>query len=131
MDTDTNHPRLRQRPSRTRTPSTGQTLPARTVQRARIILLSADGHTGREVATLVGCTQQSVVAWRNRYEKEGLAGLEDRPRSGRPAQIDAQKRSEVVAKTLKPPPAKLGVTHWTSRLMEREVGLDHSTIARI
>jgi len=101
------------------------------VQRARIILLSADGYLGREVATRVGCSAQSVVAWRNRYEEEGLDGLEDRPRCGRPAQIDAQKRSEVVAKTLQPPPEKLGVTHWTSRLMEREVGLDHSTIARI
>ncbi len=108
-----------------------KTLPVRMVEQARIILLSADGHTGQEVATRVGCSEQSVVAWRDRYENEGLAGLDDRPRSGRPAQIDAKKRSEVVAKTLKPPPEELGVTHWTSRLMEREVGLDHSTIARI
>jgi len=38
---------------------------------------------------------------------------------------------EVVAKTLQPPPEELGVAHPTSRLMKREVGLDHSTIARI
>ncbi|MGH3922230.1 MAG: helix-turn-helix domain-containing protein, partial [Pseudonocardiaceae bacterium] len=51
-----------------------KTLPARTVERARIILLSADGHTGRQVAARIGCAAQSVVAWRNRCEQEGLAG---------------------------------------------------------
>ncbi len=108
-----------------------KTLPAWTVERARIILLSADGHTGRQVAARIGCAVQSVVAWRNRYEQEGLSGLEDRPRSGRPAQTDASKRSEVAAKTLEPPPAGLGVAHQTSRLTGRGAGSGHSTIARI
>jgi transposase len=108
-----------------------QTVPARVAQRARIVLLSADGVTGREIAARVGCSEQTVVAWRARYAKEGLAGLEDRARSGRSATIDADKRSQILAITLKPPPERLGVTHWSSRLLARETGVDHSTVARI
>ncbi len=48
-----------------------QTLPVRMVERARIILLSAAGVRGREIATRVGCSQQTVVAWRARYAKKG------------------------------------------------------------
>ncbi|MGH8895579.1 MAG: hypothetical protein ACRDZ4_00825 [Egibacteraceae bacterium] len=100
------------------------------MERARIILPSADGRTGREVAAWVGCSGQSVVAWRNRSEKR--AGPGEGPAALWQASTDRRaKRGEVVAKTLKLPPAELGVTHWTSRLLEREVGLDHSTIARI
>jgi transposase len=101
------------------------------VQRARIVLLSADGVMGREIAARVGCSEQTVVAWRARYAKEGLAGLEDRGRSGRPPTIDAAKRSQILATTLKPPPEKLGVTHWSSRLLASQVGVHHSTVARI
>jgi transposase len=79
----------------------------------------------------VGCSEQTVVAWRARYANQGLAGLQDRGRSGRPPTIAATKRSQILAATLKPPPEKLGVTHWSSRLLARQVGVDHSTIARI
>ncbi len=73
-----------------------------------------------------------MVAWRARYAKEeGLAGLDDRPRCGRPPKIDADKRSQILAATLKPPPEELGVTHWTSRLLARQEGVDHSMVARI
>jgi transposase len=44
-------------------------MPVRMVERARIILLSAAGVMGREIATRVGCSQQTVVAWRARYAK--------------------------------------------------------------
>ncbi|MGH3807260.1 MAG: IS630 family transposase [Pseudonocardiaceae bacterium] len=108
-----------------------QTEPAGTAQRARIVLLSADGVMGRDIANMVGCSEQTVVAWRARYATEGLAGLDDRPRSGRPPTIDAAKRSQILATTLKPPPVELGVTHWSSRLLARQAGVDHSTVARI
>ena len=107
------------------------TTPAGMVQRARIVLPSAEGVKGRETLERVGCSEQTVVAWRARYAKNGLAGLEDRPRCGRPATIDQDRRSQVVAATLKPPPKKLGVTQWSSRLLARQEGVSHSTIARI
>ena len=107
------------------------TTPAGMVQRARIVLRSAEGVKGRETLERVGCSEQTVVAWRARYAKNGLAGLEDRLRCGRPATIDQDRQSQVVAATLKPPPKKLGVTQWSSRLLARQEGVSHSTIARI
>ncbi len=105
--------------------------PARSVERARIVLLSADGLTGREIAERVGCSEQTVVAWRARYAKSGLAGLDDAPRSGRPRLVDDAMRYAILTKTLQEPPAELGITHWSSRLLADQFGVDHATIARL
>src|SRR4028119_939013 len=59
---------------------------AREVERARIVLLAAEGMPGKEIATIVGCAEGTVVTWRGRYAEHGLAGLEDLPRPGKPAQ---------------------------------------------
>lgn len=88
--------------------------PARTVERARIVLLSAEGLTGRQIAERVGCSEPTVVAWRARYAERGLAGLEDAPRSGRPPLVDDAKRYAILSKTLTPPPPELGITHWSA-----------------
>lgn len=61
-----------------------RTAPARLVQRARIVLLSAEGLAAVEVAQRVGCSEQTVGLWRRRYERQGPAGLAERPRPGRP-----------------------------------------------
>ena len=61
--------------------------PAREVERARIVLLAAKGVPGRQIAAIVGCAEPTVVTWRGRYAARGLAGLEDLPRPGKPAQL--------------------------------------------
>ena len=108
-----------------------QTIPARSAKRARIVLLAAAGHSGAEIAELVGVSEPTVAQWRQRYERLGLAGLEDQPRSGRPATVDVHKQREVLATTLLRPPAELGATHWSSRLLARRVGLHFTQVARI
>jgi transposase len=50
----------------------------------QMILLSAQGHGVPEIARLTFFDADSVLFWLDRYEAEGLAGLEDRPKSGRP-----------------------------------------------
>ncbi|HEX2300331.1 MAG TPA: helix-turn-helix domain-containing protein [Pseudonocardiaceae bacterium] len=100
-------------------------------QRARMVLLAADGLANAEIARLTGSTRPTVLAWRNRYATGGLSGLRDRPRSGRPAKVD---EIQVVAVTLADdgrPPAHLGVPYWSSRLLARELGLSFTTVARI
>jgi DNA invertase Pin-like site-specific DNA recombinase len=72
--------------------SRASTVPAGLAQRARIVLLAADGVSHAEIARRVGVNQQTVINWRVRYETSGLAGL-DRPRSGRPRQVDRAKSS--------------------------------------
>jgi transposase len=52
--------------------------------RCQMILLSAGGHSVTEIAGLTFFDENSVLYWFDRYEATGLAGLEDRPRSGRP-----------------------------------------------
>ena len=61
--------------------------PAREVERARIVLLAADGMPGKQIAATVGCAEPTVVTWRRRYAESGLAGLEDLPRPGKPAPL--------------------------------------------
>src|SRR5215210_516013 len=85
-------------------------------QRARIVLLAADG-----------VARQTVISWRERYATSGVAGLADEHRSGRPRTVD---RAKILAATLTPPPAKLGVTHWSSRLLAAHLGTDASTVLR-
>ena len=108
-----------------------QTGSARDARRARIVLLAAQGHPAAEIAELVGCSVNTAGAWRSAYVRRGLAGLEDRPRSGRPPVVDAAKQREVLWHTLAPPPDELGVTHWSSRLLARRVGLHFTQVAAI
>jgi len=61
-----------------------QTKDADVRSRCQMILLSADGHGVSEIARLTLFDENSVLFWFDRYEAEGLDGLEDRPKSGRP-----------------------------------------------
>jgi transposase len=111
--------------------------PARVVERARIVLLSADGLTGRQIAERVGASEPTVVLWRRRFAQDGLAGLDDRPRAGGPPTVLTERvREEILTATLSPPPAALGVTHWSSRLLADWLGrsgttVSHDTISRL
>lgn len=96
-------------------------------QRARIVLLAAQGESNTAIADRVGVTRPTVIGWRERYETAGLDGLADEPRSGRPRTVDHAK---IVAATLKPPPKRYGVTHWSSRLLGRHLGIGDATVAR-
>src|SRR5215210_303101 len=60
------------------------TRPHREVVRAKIVLLAAEGHTNVEIARRLDCTERSVGKWRRRFCEEGLAGLDEKPRPGRP-----------------------------------------------
>ena len=96
-------------------------------QRARIVLLAADGQANTAIAARVGVSRPTVITWRNRYAARGIAGLDDQARSGRPRTLDHAK---IVAVTLKPPPKKYGVTHWSSRLLGQHLRISNGTIAK-
>ena len=96
-------------------------------QRARIVLLAADGVSNTEIADRVGVSRPTVIGWRERYASSGVRGLEDERRSGRPRTVD---RAKILAATLRPPPAGLGVTHWSSRLLADHLEVDASTVLR-
>jgi transposase len=100
-------------------------------ERAKILLLAAQGASNTDIARQVGCSRPTVILWRQRYTQAGLAGLGDQPRSGRPQTVRADRRAEILAATLAPPPEHLGVTHWSSRLLADQLGVSHNTVARV
>ena len=56
--------------------------------RCQMILLSSQEYAVSEIADLTLFNEDSVLYWLDRYESQGLQGLEDRPRSGRPPKSD-------------------------------------------
>jgi transposase len=101
------------------------------VSRARIVLLAAEGLPNAEIARRIGTSRPTVVDWRARYDAGGMNALHDQPRSGRPPEID---EIDVVVATLADdgrPPAHLGVTHWSARLLAGELKISFATVARI
>ena len=111
---------------------------ARVVERARIVLLAADGLTGAQIAERAGCTEPTVIKWRRQYAERGLAGLEDAPRPGGPKTVLTEEVvGQILAATVTPPPESLraqGVTHWSSRRLAdwlrqaREISVSHDSI---
>ena len=97
-------------------------------QRARIVLLAAEGLGTNEIVRRTGVSKPTVIAWKRRYAAEGVGGLDDRPKPGRPRTTDDVA---VVLRTLEPPPGRLGVTHWSSRLLAAELGLSNVKVADV
>lgn len=103
------------------------TVSAGRMRRARIVLAIADGAGTSAVSARLGLSRPTVIKWRDRFAAQGLAGLADEPRSGRPKVVDD---AAILAATLEPPPDRLAVTHWSTRLLARQLGVGDATVAR-
>jgi transposase len=103
------------------------TMSAGRVERARIVLAVADGAGTSGAARMLGVSRPTVIKWRDRFAANGIAGLDDETRSGRPKTVDD---AAIIAATLEPPPESLAVTHWSSRLLGRHLGIGDATVAR-
>ena len=98
-------------------------------QRCRIVLLAADGAKNTEIAERLGTHRSVVTRWRNRLAEDRLDGLLDEPRPGQPRKITDAQVEEVIVKTLESAPKD--ATHWSTRSMAKEVGLNQSAVHRI
>ncbi len=99
------------------------------VERARIVLAASEGLTTGQIAERVGCAERTVKKWRPRYAREGIEGLADAPRSGRPLTHGPQTRALLIAKACtRPEPSKEGARRerWTYEELGREVGMSGS-----
>jgi transposase len=95
--------------------SSSRSAPHAEVVRARIVLLAAGGARNVEIAKQVGVCVDVVWKWRKRFCQEGLAGLRDRPRSGRPRRFDDAVVAGVKALACEPPEErKIPLSRWSS-----------------
>ena len=104
------------------------TLASGLVRRARIVLLAAEPRSNTAIGELVGVSRPTVLLWRSRFAAGGVGALGDLGRAGRPRMMS---HNEVVVATLTKPPARLGVTHWSSPLLATELGISFATVAKI
>ena len=84
--------------------ASSRTAEARMVERAKIILGCLQGKAVKQIARELGIRPNTVIDWRKRFEREGMAGLHDRPRSGRRPEYGAEFRGRVLALLETPPP---------------------------
>lgn len=97
--------------------------------RSKIVLAASHGLANREVAQRLNVTAQTVCKWRARFLGRRLDGLLDEPRPGQPRKIGDAEVERVIALTLKAKPRN--ATHWSTRLMAKEAGLNQTAISRI
>lgn len=108
----------------------GRSLPARQVERARIVLYAADGWQDKDIAAQLGITPEKAARWRNRFLDDGTKALvQDAPRPGRPRTVETSKVKEIVAKTTREKPEN--ATHWSTRTMAAASGVSEATVRRI
>ncbi len=98
-------------------------------QRARIVLVCADGMDNTQVAAKLGVTVQTVGKWRMRFLERRVDGLTDQERPGTPRKITDKDVEGVISKTLETKPK--AATHWSTRGMAEATGMSQSTVSRI
>lgn len=84
--------------------ASSRTLEARLVERARMILQCLEGKAVSAVARNLKVRPNTVIDRRRRFASEGMTGLQDRPRSGKPRRYTEEFRNQVLATVEMPPP---------------------------
>ena len=110
----------------------------RVSERMRMILLSSRGYSVPQIAAIFECDEETVRSWFARFEAEGVAGLRDRPRSGRPRKADEAAQRQIRLQVECPPGAagyRFG--YWTVRTLAAHLGqacglvLSRGTVRRV
>ena len=108
----------------------GRTVTVRLAQRAKMILMAANGLTDSAIGEELGVSRQNVARWRGRFVERGLTGIEkDAPRPGRKPQISAKRVQQIVRLTTHEKPAD--ATHWSTRSMARATGISPASVRRL
>lgn len=109
---------------------------ARVVRRAMALLQLHRGASLQEVADTLKTQHWTVSTWRNNYLKSGLDFLQDRPRSGRPVEIDGAQRAKITALACSDAPS--GHAKWSLRLLAEKVvelefceSISHTKVSKI
>ena len=112
-------------------------VPATVATRARIVLWHAEQRPKKDIAVLASVSRPTVDLWIDRYEREGLGGLLDRPRGAGREQVSPVIRARILAATRSSPPVESGLSHWSSREMvayikrTEHVDVSHHYVAKL
>ncbi len=113
---------------------TAHTTSHRDRTRARVVVLAADGIAGRRIAKEVGLSEQAVCKWRRRFSAQGLDGLDDSPRSGRPRVYGPTERLVLSAKATEERPdvdAQWSHSTLAAAMADAGIGISASQVGRI
>ena len=98
----------------------------RLAQRARIVLLAAQGLQNKDIAAQLGVGRVQVSRWRERYAESRLAGIErDLPRGAPPVTVDVARLVELTTQS-----TPKAATHWSTRTMAAELGVSSASVSR-
>lgn len=100
----------------------------RMAERARIVLACLRGKRNDEVARNMGVRPNTVGRWRRRFAEHGIAGLRDKPRSGKPAKYGVELRDRILAQLELPPPA--GMAGWDGASLAQALGITDDAVWR-
>jgi transposase len=104
--------------------------PAKHVERARVVLASAQGGPVQQIAARVGVSRPMVWRWQQRFAEAGVDGLlRDKTRKPGKPPVAAETVARVVALTCGAPPGE--ATHWTGRAMAKAAGISLRSVQRI
>ena len=106
-----------------------RTLEARLVERARIVLRCINGDPVQSIARDLGIRPNTVIDWRRRFAAEGIAGLFDRDRPGKPRQYPENFRSQVLAVLDLPPPE--GQATWDGKAVAAHLNASPDAVWRV
>lgn len=99
------------------------------VRRARVLLLLGQGLSLRRIRAQTGMSPRRILVWKRNWQKNGLDGLLDAPRAGRPRKLTPAKEAALLAASQQRPADP--ITHWSTRRLARRVGFSHMTVLRV
>jgi transposase len=106
-----------------------RTLPAGDVFRARLILALAEGKSWTQIEAELQTSRPTIARWKERFEQNGISGLDPRHQGSRPRTATAAVQARVLRQTTRKP--EDGSTHWSCRKMAAALEISKSTVQRI
>jgi transposase len=105
--------------------------------RAQMVLAWYGGESAADIAERFGTSKPTVYKWVDRFEADGVAGLESRKPTGRPQSVPGSVRARIVALTKRPPPKDTGLSHWSTYemvkylKMREGISVSHNFVAEL
>ncbi len=109
--------------------TSSRTQSKQTVDRAKMILDSAEGKPVKQIAAELQTYPNKIIYWRKRYIEFGIKGLQDKPRSGRPVIYGPALRNNILDLLSKPPPE--GLASWDGPALAKSLDLPVDAVWKI